>query len=242
MQTFARIFLVAAGVSAAIHVSSQVRNAAYRNDTSKTATVEVLVVNAKDEPRKGETVIFIAEKRKKVYRGRTDEDGLLSLKLPTGDNYKITVKTFNDTSAFGTLEVPALAENQFYEQPFRVDIVYEPAKNFTLDNVEFDVAKATLRPSSYAELNELVEYLQWKNDIRIEIAGHTDNTGKAADNLKLSQQRAEAVRNYLLRKGIRADRVVAKGYGASQPIAENEDAAGRQRNRRTEVRVVDTRY
>ena len=116
MQTFARIFLVAAGVSAAIHVSSQVRNAAYRNDTSKTATVEVLVVNAKDEPRKGETVIFIAEKRKKVYRGRTDEDGLLSLKLPTGDNYKITVKTFNDTSAFGTLEVPALAENQFYEQ------------------------------------------------------------------------------------------------------------------------------
>jgi OOP family OmpA-OmpF porin len=77
--------------------------------------------------------------------------------------------------------------------------------------------------------------MKWKEEQKIEIAGHTDNVGKDADNLKLSLQRAEAVRNYLIKKGIKADRITAKGYGATQPVADNGTDAGRQKNRRTEV-------
>lgn len=72
----------------------------------------------------------------------------------------------------------------------------------------------------------------------IEIAGHTDNTGDSAYNKKLSQARAESVRSYLIKKGVPASRMLAKGYGAEQPVADNDDETGRQLNRRTEVRII----
>ena len=115
---------------------------------------------------------------------------------------------------------------------------FETAKTYTLDNVHFDVAKATLRPDSFSELEELVTYLKNKTDISIEIAGHTDNVGKDADNLRLSQQRADSIREYIIKKGIESKRVSAKGYGASEPIAPNDTDKGRQSNRRTEVHIL----
>jgi len=210
-----------------------------KKDSIPTAPVEAFVVNAKEQPRKGEMVVFFGEKRNKEYTGRTDKNGKLRMRLPAGDDYRVMMKTFSDSVSFGVISIPSLDEGEFFSEPFSVKMTYEPARNFTLDNVEFDVNKATLRAASYKELNELVEYLQWKEEQKIEVAGHTDNDGKAADNLKLSQQRAEAVRNYLLKKGIKPNRVVAKGYGASQPVADNSTAEGKQKNRRTEVRLQD---
>ncbi len=239
MQTQARYLFFAVSILFAIQLPAQSKKIISRVDTLRTAGVDVYVVNAREEPRKGEMVVFIATKRKKQHMGRTDKHGLLRITLPAGDDYKVTVKTFSDTGSFGTLSIPPLGEGEFFESDFRVEIVYEPAKHFTLDNVEFDVGKATLRPASYKELDELVEYLRWKETEKIEISGHTDNAGKDADNLKLSQQRADAVRNYLLKKGVKAGRVVAKGYGASEPVADNATAQGRQKNRRTEVRLTD---
>jgi OOP family OmpA-OmpF porin len=75
-------------------------------------------------------------------------------------------------------------------------------------------------------------------DIRIEIAGHTDNTGSAATNQRLSQSRAEAVQIYLASKGVAPNRMVAKGYGPTVPIAPNTSAAGRAQNRRVELRQI----
>ena len=80
--------------------------------------------------------------------------------------------------------------------------------------------------------------MKWKEDERYEISGHTDNVGKDADNLKLSQERAEAVKAYLVKKGIKASRIVAKGYGATRPVAENTTPEGRQKNRRTELLII----
>ena len=80
--------------------------------------------------------------------------------------------------------------------------------------------------------------------MEIEIAGHTDNIGSEESNMKLSQARAEAVRNYLISKGIKPERITAKGYGDTQPIAYNtnpdgsDNPAGRQQNRRTEARIT----
>ena len=119
-----------------------------------------------------------------------------------------------------------------------MNVKFAVSKTYTLNNVHFDFAKATLRADSFAELEELVSYLKHKDDIRVEIAGHTDNVGNDADNLKLSQQRAEAIRNYVIRKGISPSRIVAKGYGAAEPVADNDTDEGRQLNRRTEVRIL----
>lgn len=207
-------------------------------DSSKFAPVQVTVVNSKKEPRLGEEVIFTGNKTKKVFTGRTNKQGKFFIQLPVGDNYTVTMKAFTDSSNYGTLSIPALGENQFYKTPFDIDITFEPARVFTLDNVYFDNNKATLRPESFKQLNELFDYLNWKTDCNIEIAGHTDNVGKDEDNMVLSQKRAEAVKTWLVKKGIPAERITAKGYGDTQPIADNSNEEGRQKNRRTEVRIL----
>lgn len=79
--------------------------------------------------------------------------------------------------------------------------------------------------------------MKWKEDSKIEIAGHTDNVGNDNDNMILSQKRAETVKTWLVKKGIQPQRIIAKGYGASQPVADNS-TEGRQQNRRTEVRIL----
>ncbi len=210
-----------------------------KGDSVSTAAVEVSVVNAKNLPRKGELVLFISQKTKKVYSAYTNADGKVTTRLPAGDDYTVTVKAFTDSTKYGTLNIPALAAGQHFRDALGVDIMYEPGREFTLNDVKYDVGKATLRPESFKQLQDLFEYLQWKTDLKIEIAGHTDNVGKAEDNLKLSQLRAESVREWLLKKGIGADRIVAKGYGATRPIADNTTDVGRQKNRRTEVHIID---
>lgn len=205
---------------------------------TSTAKVNVFVTDMNNKPRKGDLIIFKGESNKKMAEAKTDAAGKFTVELPAGDKYTISIKNLNDTTAYGNLNIPALGPNQFYSEPFKVNIQYEPARTFTLDNVHFDFGKSTIRPESYPELQELVDYLKSKEEVKVEIAGHTDNVGKDADNLKLSQQRAEAIRNYVIKKGIKAERIRAKGYGATQPVADNSTDAGRQQNRRTEVRIL----
>ena len=86
----------------------------------------------------------------------------------------------------------------------------------------------------------MVAYLQRREEDKVEIAGYTDNVGKAAANLVLSQNRANTVREYLIAKGISADRVTAVGYGMSNPIDDNTTEDGRASNRRIEVKTLST--
>ena len=132
------------------------------------------------------------------------------------------------------------SSNKFNEKnPFKIEIQFQPSKTFVLENCTFETGKATLQPESFTVLDELVAYLVRKEDQRIEIGGHTDNVGKAASNLKLSMDRATAVMEYLISKGISPERLTAKGYGMSEPVEENNTAEGRAQNRRTEVKVLD---
>ena len=105
----------------------------------------------------------------------------------------------------------------------------------TLKNIEFDFNSAHLRSRSDASLDEAVRFLGGQPMVRLEIAGHTDNVGSDAANLKLSRERAEAVKHYLVAHGVDAARLTAAGYGESQPIAPNDSEAGRQANRRVEM-------
>ncbi|MBU7577948.1 MAG: OmpA family protein, partial [Flavihumibacter sp.] len=88
------------------------------------------------------------------------------------------------------------------------------------------------------ELDKLVQLLKDNPTLRIQINGHTDAVGKASDNLALSNARAQAVVDYLVKKGIQPARLSFKGFGATQPIADNNTEEGRAKNRRTEVKVT----
>ena len=205
---------------------------------SKLATINVFVTDMKGKPTKGEQILFKGEAGQKTTSGISNAEGKFSLQVLPGDKYIITVKSITDSTKYGSITIPALGPDEFYTAPFKVNVKFEAARTYTLDNVHFDFGKATLRPDSFAELEELVSYLKRKEDIKVEIAGHTDNVGKEEDNLKLSQQRADAIRNYVIKKGIQPARVVAKGYGAAEPVTDNDTDKGRQLNRRTEVRIL----
>lgn len=108
--------------------------------------------------------------------------------------------------------------------------------------IAFRTARATLRESSYAALDEVVAVLQRNPQLRqVEVQGHTDSRGNARRNRLLSQSRANTVVRYLVSKGIDASRLVAKGYGAARPIADNDSAEGRSQNRRVEFHVADAK-
>jgi outer membrane protein OmpA-like peptidoglycan-associated protein len=108
-----------------------------------------------------------------------------------------------------------------------------------LRGVTFETGRSALKPDSYTILDIVAASLIANPDIKIEIAGHTDATGSAATNTRLSQARADAVRAYLASKGVAPQRMVAKGYGPSQPIAPNTTPDGRAQNRRVELRQTN---
>lgn len=109
---------------------------------------------------------------------------------------------------------------------------------YTLTKVLFKTAEAIVLPESFAELDALAAYLLENTGVRMEISGHTDHIGEAEANRILSEQRAKAVCQYLTEKGVTSERLIAKGYGESKPVAGNETEAGRKRNRRVECKVV----
>ncbi len=107
-----------------------------------------------------------------------------------------------------------------------------------LEGVNFETASARLTPGARQVLDSVVTALQGSPGLRVEIGGHTDDRGNDDYNRRLSGQRAEAVKSYLVTAGIAADRLTTKAYGKDAPIASNEDAAGRAQNRRVELKVV----
>lgn len=103
-------------------------------------------------------------------------------------------------------------------------------------NFEFDSAKLTT--ASLAILNEAAALLNHHKQVKVEVAGHTDSKGRAEYNQSLSEKRAKAVRDYLIGKGVSADRLTSNGYGETRPVATNDTDAGRARNRRTELTII----
>lgn len=169
---------------------------------------------------------------------QTDETGSYLVTLPVGKNYAFIVNRkgylfFSDN--FSLIEhVP--------DSTYNIDIPLEPLQaNATviLKNIFFDVNRFELKPESSTELDNIVELLKENPSLKIQISGHTDNVGKPADNLKLSNNRADAVIQYLIGKGIAAKRLSSKGWGETKPIGENSTDDGRAKNRRTEMKVMN---
>ena len=110
-----------------------------------------------------------------------------------------------------------------------------PVATLVLEGVNFDFDKAVIRPQDYPILDQNIVALKEWGDVDVEVAGHTCSIGTEEYNLGLSLRRAEAVRNYLVSKGVSADRLTVKGYGESRPVASNDTREGRAQNRRVEL-------
>ncbi|MVN77255.1 OmpA family protein [Hymenobacter sp. HMF4947] len=125
--------------------------------------------------------------------------------------------------------------------PLTLDIYLDPAKSgrsAVLNNLFFDSNQAVLKPRSRTELSRLIEFLRQDANLRVEVAGHTDNVGTPAANLTLSERRAQAVLAYLAAHGVPAARLRAKGYGETKPLFANDTEAHRAQNRRIELRIL----
>jgi OOP family OmpA-OmpF porin len=107
------------------------------------------------------------------------------------------------------------------------------------DRVEFEVGKAVLLRESLAILDQVVDVMLKNQDIEVvEVEGHTDSTGEIEDNQILSEERAAAVREYLVSRGVAEFRLTARGYGESVPLSTNDSDGGRQTNRRVQFRII----
>ncbi|MCD4735724.1 MAG: OmpA family protein [Bacteroidales bacterium] len=164
--------------------------------------------------------------------------GSYLLSLRAGFNYGISVNKEDYLFHSENFEIPADAVSKKIKKDIMLKKVAVGTK-IVLNNIFFDFDKATLRTESAAELDRLYSLLEDVPTLKIEISGHTDNVGSASYNQKLSQERADAVVNYLFKKGIEGSRLTSMGYGFTRPVASNDTEDGRQQNRRTEFEVLE---
>ncbi len=163
--------------------------------------------------------------------------GKFLLSLPAGVNYGITVKKEGYLFHSENFDLPAASEFNMVNKDVELKNIAIGSK-IALRNVFFETGKSDIKPDSHSELARLIQLLKDVPGLKIELSGHTDNKGSEKLNKTLSQSRAQAVVDYLTKKGISASRLTAKGYGSSQPVADNKTADGRQQNRRTEFMIT----
>jgi outer membrane protein OmpA-like peptidoglycan-associated protein len=117
-------------------------------------------------------------------------------------------------------------------------IPIEEGQIVRLNNIFFATGKSALTNESFPELNRIAITMTENKTLAIELGGHTDNVGGDEFNLKLSQDRADSVQEYLIGKGIEPDRVKSKGYGETVPVAKNDTPEGQRLNRRVEFKIL----
>jgi outer membrane protein OmpA-like peptidoglycan-associated protein len=163
-------------------------------------------------------------------------DGLYQSALPTVAEYTVTVSAPGYVSTIEKLDLRTVAlaevELNFLLQPIAV------GTTVNLKNVLFEQSKAVLLAESFDELDMVVDFMKANPTVEIELAGHTDNRGYSHLNQKLSKERVEEVKRYLVDRGVSATRIAGRGYGSTRPIADNDGEESRKLNRRVEFVIV----
>ena len=168
---------------------------------------------------------------------QTDEKGNYFFTLPVGKDYGFNVNQKGYLFYSDNFLMANHSPDSIYQKDIEL-LAIENNASIVLKNIFFDINKFEIKPVSEAELEKLIRLLQENPTLKIEISGYTDNVGKPADNLLLSNNRAKAIVNYLVGKNIPLQRLYAKGYGEAKPIGDNKTEEGRSMNRRTEMKVV----
>lgn len=163
--------------------------------------------------------------------------GEFQLAIPAGASYSLFADKEGYFVTSVTIDLASLKEFKTIDQ----DLVLTRAAvgaSISLHNIQFETDQATLLPSSFTQLDKVVEFMQQYPKSEIVVRGHTDSTGTNAHNDELSRLRAEAVRSYLVTKGVSASRISVEGKGSRQPIAPNSTEEGRAENRRVEFGIL----
>lgn len=220
-------------------VSDNVLEKSVKIKTIRLTVVKGVVKDAMtNNPIKAQIEVVDNDKDEVVFSSTSNsKTGKFLVSLPSGKNYGLAVKADNYLFHSENFNIPPATAYQEITKEILLNNVKKDVK-IVLKNVFFDPGKAILRPTSYPELNRLAKLMHDVPTLKIEISGHTDNTGSATLNKKLSKGRAKAVVEYLLAQDISTDRLTYVGYGESQPIADNNTKEGRQQNRRVEFKVL----
>ncbi len=160
-----------------------------------------------------------------------------TLKLPVGYSYDLIPSVYNFYNKFEPFDLQKVAPKTKIARNFYVTPI-EVGQSVDIENIYFETGKAGLKPTSFRSLNALVAFLNEYPNVVVEISGHTDNIGSAAINLKISEQRAKAVADYVKSMGVQESRIVSKGYGMTRPKYDNKTSSGRSKNRRVEFTIT----
>ena len=205
-------------------------------------TVRGQVMNEKSEEPIIANVLVTGLKRTTgdTLRVQTDDNGIFTFTLPPDNDYQLTVASegfIREKNNVLLSQQAPIDNSDVVVRNFSL-MPIEVGTTVNLENVLFDRGTAEMLSGSSDTLDEVVLFLEENPDIEIEVAGHTDNRGRPDLNLILSQERAEAVKRYLVEQGIEANRIQEKGYGGTRPIASNAIEEERRKNRRVEFTIT----
>ncbi|HXC07103.1 MAG TPA: OmpA family protein, partial [Bacteroidia bacterium] len=195
------------------------------------------VVDEEGKPLEAWIEVIDHARNEESGKARADQGGNFQSLMQSGKTYGLTVSADGYLFQSVNLDIPPGTDSLHLNTIVLKRI--QKGKNMVLNNVFFDFDKASLRMDSKPELDRVVKVLMDNPGMKIEISGHTDNKGSPIYNLRLSEARAKAVVDYLQSKGTEPSRLAYKGYGFAKPVSSNETEEGRQRNRRTEFKVLE---
>jgi outer membrane protein OmpA-like peptidoglycan-associated protein len=180
---------------------------------------------------------FNLEDSTKLLSRNTNNEAEFYAVLPVGSDYGLSIA--QPGYLFFSRNFALASKNR--EEALELLLELEPIKagqSVTLENVFFEYDSFEINKRSNQEILKVFEFLNLNPNLRVQLEGHTDNQGSLAHNKMLSTNRAKAVKDRLIKLGIAAERLSSNGYGATKPIASNEDEKGRATNRRTEMLIV----
>jgi outer membrane protein OmpA-like peptidoglycan-associated protein len=198
------------------------------------AVLNISYTNFDDVPQRNKTLTFVGEKNPKTKISvKTNGYGEVSFLVPRLDSYRILCESL--TGPFECGKTPYVSPKASYGS---VNVAFDDTRA-EIEGISFKAGSAELVPSSLSTLDKTIAALKKNSKAKVEIEGHTSSEGGEEYNQKLSEDRANSVRAYMIKKGIAQDRVTAVGYGYSRPKASNDTEAGRMQNRRIEVRITN---
>ena len=205
----------------------------------ETVTVKGKVMNPKnEEPIKDVKILRAYSNSENYVEVQVSQDGFYSLELSKGTTYDIKAVKPGHISKKSSI---SFNKDYVYLKDYTLDLSLEPMEKGTKINLKpiyFKQSKPVILQESFGALDELAIFLKKNKNMYITIEGHTDNQGKEEDLLKLSKERAEAIKDYLVyKKRIKPVRLTTEGYGSERPVNDNSDEAQRAINRRVEVYI-----
>jgi len=177
------------------------------------------------------------EKSQVIATSMSNDTGTYRASLPAAKAYGLEITARDYMFFLDIMDITGESTDEEIIRNFGLEPV-EIGATVVLENIFFETGKATLKEESFTQLEQVLKFMQSNPTMRMEISGHTDNTGSLKVNTRLSQARAEAVVEWLVERGIDASRLDAMGYAFDQPIASNDTAEGRAQNRRVEFKIL----